>query len=238
MFKKISLGLISIVLLAGLAMGCKRSVVSVTPAGYFKTPFQEESQFIVEAIVSDLAEQMFYAKFQRLPDQKYFLVTATEKPGSPHDTPVYELRIRLDAKQPELKSEVDVNGPIWSPEVYQGVAKDLAGAVGLSAGTPANTEDSMLLTKLTDGTAETIEKENEKLSSALENDFTNPALHEQAAVLLGAFTLREHSGHFFEIRSPLSHHRASGHGALFGRRPCLWNQRTNGGSDAVDIGWQ
>jgi hypothetical protein len=204
MFKKLNLALLSILLLAGLASGCKRSAEPAISAGYFNTSFQEESQFIVEAIVSDLAEQIYYAKFQRLPDQKYFQVIAIEKPGSPRDTPVYELQIYLDAKQPALKSEVDVKDPIWSPEVYQGVAKDLASTVGLAAGTPDNTENTTLLSKLTDGTAETIEKENERLSSALEDDFTNPALHEQAAVLLGAFTLREHSGHFFEIRSPLS----------------------------------
>ena len=135
--------------------------------------------------MSDLAEQMFYAKFQRLPDPKYFLVTATVKPGSPQDAPVYELQICLDAKQPALKSEVNINGPIWSPEVYQGVVQDLAGAVGLSANAPAAAEDAKLLAKLTDGMAETIETEDENLSGALENNFTDPALHEQAAVLLG-----------------------------------------------------
>ncbi|MGA2029954.1 MAG: hypothetical protein ABSG87_07760, partial [Verrucomicrobiota bacterium] len=192
---------ISILLLTGLATGCKRSA---GPSGYFKTPFQDESQFIVEAIVSDLAEQIYYAKFQRLPDQDYFQVTATEEPGSPQDTPVYDLQIGLDTKLRKLKSKVDVSGPIWSPEVYEDVAQNLADAVGLSAGTPDSMEDTTLLSKLTDGSAETVEKENENLSGALENNFTDPALHEQAAVLLGVFTLREHSGHFFEIRSPLS----------------------------------
>lgn len=204
MFRKLKLGQLFIVLLAGLAAGCKHSTGPASSSGYFKTSFQDESQFIVEAIVSDLAEQMFYSKYQRLPDQKYFLVIATEKPGSPPDAPVYELQICLDAKHPALKSEVAINGSIWSPEVYQDVAQALAGAVGLTVGISDPTEDTKLLSKLTDGTAETIEKEDEKLSGALENDFTDPVLHEQAAVLLGAFTLREHSGHFFEIRSPLS----------------------------------
>src|SRR5258707_15317749 len=79
----------------------------------------------------------------------------------------------------------------------------LANAVGLSAGSFGGYDNISLLAKLTDGTARTIEKENLSLSYDLENDFSNPALHEQAAVLLGAFTLREHSGDFYEIRSPL-----------------------------------
>jgi hypothetical protein len=41
------------------------------------------------------------------------------------------------------------------------------------------------------------------VSQQLENNFTNAALHEQAAVLLGAFAMREHSGDFYDIRSPL-----------------------------------
>ena len=195
-------GLICLLLVVGLAGGCKPKP-SASSTAYFQTPFQNESEFIVETIVSDLAEQMFYAKFHRLPDQKYFSVTATEKPGSPSDTPVYELQVRLDPKQSDVKSEVTIKGPIWSPEVYQTTAGELARTIGLRAGSPAGSGDTLLLSKLTDGTAETIEGENEKISRVLEEDFTNPTLHEQAAALLGAFLLRDHSGLFFEIRSPL-----------------------------------
>jgi tetratricopeptide (TPR) repeat protein len=42
------------------------------------------------------------------------------------------------------------------------------------------------------------------VSESLQNDFANPELHEKAALLMGAFVIREHSGYFFEIRSPLS----------------------------------
>jgi len=192
-----------LLLVLGLAGGCKPKPSAASTA-YFQTPFQNESEFIVGAIASDLAEQMFYAKFHRLPAKKYFSVTATEKPGSPSDTPVYEVHIRLDPKQSDVKSEVAINGPIWSPAVYQAVAGEVARAIGLQAGSPAGTEDTSLLAKLADGTAETIEQENQTLSAALEADFVNPALHEEAAALLGAFLLRDHSGLFFEIRSPLS----------------------------------
>jgi len=204
MFKNV--GVMCLLFVVGLSGGCKpKSPAPPTnPAAYFQTPFQTESQFIVETIVSDLAEQMFYAAFHRLPDQKHFLVTAAEKPGSPTDTPTYELLIRLDPKQSDLNLEVNVNGPIWSPVIYQNVAGELARTMSLSAGSPPGPEDSALLSKLTDGTAETIEQENQRLSAALEADFVNPALHEEAAALLGTFLLRDHSGLFFEIRAPLS----------------------------------
>ena len=84
------------------------------------------------------------------------------------------------------------------------MAVALARSVGLSAGAAKKTDDTALLSNLLDGIPETIEQENQTLSAALEKEFANPALHEQAALLLGAFLLREHSGNFFEIRSPLS----------------------------------
>ena len=74
-----------------------------------------------------------------------------------------------------------------TPTVYQAVALQLARAVGLSVSNSSPTEDTKLLEKLTNGMPETIERENQRLSADLENDFCNPNLHEQAALLLGAF---------------------------------------------------
>jgi hypothetical protein len=88
--------------------------------------------------------------------------------------------------------------------VYGDVAAALARAVGLKPPAAHEAGNTALLSKLLDGTPETIERENQALSGALEEEFNNPVLHEQAALLLGAFQLREHSGKFFEIRSPLS----------------------------------
>ena len=189
-----------------LSFGCKPKspAAPAAAAGYFQTQFQSESQFIVEVIVSDLAEQMYFAALHRLPDPQQFSVIAAATPGSSLDAPIYELVIRVDSKQPELKCEVPINGPIWSPTVYQAVALQLARAVGLSVSNSSPTEDTKLLAKLTDGMPETIERENQRLSADLENDFCNPNLHEQAALLLGAFLLRDHSGKFYEIRAPLS----------------------------------
>ena len=193
----------------GFIGGCKQksssSAANAPPPGaYFRTPFQNESQFIVEAIVSDLAEQMFFAAHHRLPDKDSFSVIATEKSGSSIDAPMYDLQIRLEPKKSDIKMDLKIDGPIWSPDVYGLVAEALARSVGLSASSGIKGQDTSLLSKLIDSKAETIEQQNEELSAALEDDFANSELHEKAALLLGAFVLREHSGHFFEIRSPLS----------------------------------
>jgi tetratricopeptide (TPR) repeat protein len=199
MFRKFNFLLMCIVLTTALAGGCKPK----QPAMYFKTPFQNESEFIVQTIVSDLAEQMFYAKFHKLPAQRRFLVTVTERPGSSRNTPVYDVQIRLTWRL-KLKTEVDVHGPIWSPEVYQDVAEQLANTIGLSAGNVEGQEDTTLLSNLADDTPEAILDQNSTLSLALQDDFTDPVLHEKAAALLGVFTMREHSGYFYDTRFPLS----------------------------------
>lgn len=194
--------ILCVLLALGFVTGCNHSTQSSRFSGYFQTHWQDESQFIVEDTVSDIAEQIYYAKFHRLPAAKWFSVAAMETANSPFGQPSYALQIDLDKGHRGFKATLNVNGPIWSPEIYESLTKQLAQFAGLNAS--GNVEsDTALLAELTDGTAETIEGENQKLSQALQNDFTNPTLHEQAAVLLGAFTLREHSGDFFEIRSPL-----------------------------------
>lgn len=65
---------------------------------------------------------------------------------------MYELQIRLDPKQDELKCEVAINDPIWSRAVYQGLATQIAQAVGLNASNLDESEDTTLLAMLTDGT--------------------------------------------------------------------------------------
>jgi hypothetical protein len=194
--------LAGLVLVLSLAGGCKPAGPKPT-ANYFKTDFQDESQFIVENIVTDLAEQIYHAKFHRLPAARQFRVAVAEPADSPLATPTYDVQVDLDKQVHGLKTKLAVTGPIWSPEVYEGVVQMLAQTVGLEAGAEAAADNPALLAKLTDGTGTTLEMENQRLSAALEEDFINPALHEQAALLLGAFALREHSGDFYEIRSPL-----------------------------------
>ncbi len=204
MIKNTWLGIFLAALTLSLA-GCKQSHTTTrTPvSNYFQTDFQDESQFIVENIISDVAEQIYYAKFQRLPDKNSFSVSANETANSSFSTPTYDVLVNLDSQHHDFKTTLNVNGPIWSPEVYDNLTMQLAQLVGLTTGNSDDSTGTTLLSKLTDGTAETIERENQGLSKALTDDFSDGSLHEQAALLLGAFTLREHSGDFYEIRSPL-----------------------------------
>jgi tetratricopeptide (TPR) repeat protein len=221
-----------VLLLLAVGVGCKRSrpASAHRSSDYFQTDFQDESQFIVETIASDLAEQVYFAKFHRLPEDGKFFISVTETPDSPLATPVYDLRIDLDARHVGLTNRLNIEGPIWSPEVYGNLTASLARTVGLDPGANEGSKDTALLARLTGGLAQTIEEENQTLSRGLEADFANPSLHEAAAVLLGAFALREHSGDFYEIRSPLC--RMTSHLAiaryLSGSRPLGVNGRVAG----------
>ena len=214
MLKKIIPSGVCLLLLLALVASCKRSNPSTrhNPGDYFQTHFQDESQFIVETIAADVAEQIYFAKFHKLPEASVFSATASETAESQFGAPTYDLLVDLDAKHKGLKIKLNINGPIWSPEVYDALTALLAKAVGLTTGESDVSNDTKLLAKLTDGEATTIEQENQNVSAALESDFTNPKLHEQAVLLLGAFMLREHSGYFSEIRSPLC--RMTSHLAL------------------------
>jgi tetratricopeptide (TPR) repeat protein len=192
--------------IAGAFCGCKQPSIrsdASTFAASYQPQFQNESQFVVRAIVSDIAEEIYFAKHRRLPDPKHFATEVTETGGSAN-APVYHIRIRFDSKVVEQDLELRGDCPIWSPALYESVARRLGEAVKLRSGGMIKIDDTDLISKCLDSTPETIEQENQKLSSALESHFTDPRLHEKAALLLGAFALREHSGAFFEIRSPLS----------------------------------
>jgi hypothetical protein len=205
-------GLLCILAVLIMAGSCDRNGSSPGANGYFQTQFQTECQFIVEAVVSDLAEQIYFAAKHRLPEKKYFSVLAVEQAGSPVDAPKYDLSISLDKAHRGLKLPLNVDGPIWSPAVYAEVASSIAQAAGLSASGAGDEAGPELLTDLMDGTAESIERNNESLSGELERRFSDAQVHEQAALLLGMFILRDHSGYFTDLRPPLS--RITAHLAL------------------------
>lgn len=183
----------------------------IKPAPYFATHFQDEAQFVVETIVTDIAEMLYYARYHNLPEENAIVVDARENGGLPN-APSYEVTITL-GNLPAVKTRLDVSGPIWSESVYADLTKQVASALKLSSPAAAPVEDLKLLDRLSDDfLAETMAEEDMNISTSLEKDFTNPSLHEQAAALLGAFALREVSGFFYDVRLPLS--RTTAHLAL------------------------
>jgi hypothetical protein len=179
------------------------------PSAYFKTQFQDESQFITETILSDIVEMAFYAKNKALPDSKQYSVEAVERHGSRIGAPVYDVQIKLPQQRTPLKFELSVNA-IWSPAAYAPATDSIFKALELNqSGKGESKDDHALLADLMDAKAVTLEKHNIALSRELERDFANAALHEKAALLSGVFAYRENSGQFYDTRLPMC--RATAH---------------------------
>lgn len=182
--------------------------------GYFKTHFQDESQFIVETVIADLAEMVFFAKHAKLPDAKAFSVEAVETSGTAFRSPVYAISISLQPNSPAIKLTLKIDAPIWSPETYASVVDALFKQVDLdkTSSVSKGGEDWTLINALTDATSISIEKANIEVSTRLQNDFRNAQLHGRAAMVLAAFALRECSGSFYDVRSQMC--RITAHLAL------------------------
>src|SRR5581483_1342016 len=85
MTRQLSIFLVSFSAAVALFTGCKKAEIrSDAPvSGVPHEPqFQNESQFVVHAIVSDIAEEMYFAKFHRLPAGQNFSTVVTESGGS------------------------------------------------------------------------------------------------------------------------------------------------------------
>lgn len=205
-----AVGVCAVLMIAALS-GCKKAASDNVHLqaggefGYFQTHFQDESQFIVETIVADIAEMAFYAKHAALPDSEEFLVEAIETEESQFRAPVYDLKILLSPDEPPVELKLSVSESIWAPAVYAQVAEVLWRRLGLEDGEQLATvtTDWSTIEALTDATAETIEEENDVLSAQLQKDFQSARLHERAALLLAAFAFQEVSDDFYDVRSAL-----------------------------------
>ena len=172
--------------------------------GYFKTHFQTESQFIIESILTDIAEMCWFAKTHTPPEPGKISAAAVETPDSQFDAPKYQ--ITISSPNGQISTALEVHGPIWSPEVYTNAAQLIFKEFGVKSPqyTRSGGNDTAMLKELLELTAINIETQNKNLSDALGQDFMNPALHEKAAALMAIFALRDSSGDFFDIRPPLN----------------------------------
>ena len=138
--------------LFGLLTGCNRqpeeskgSSQARPSANYFRTHFQDESQFIVETVLTDLAEMAGYVQTGQRPAE--ISVIATERSGSQFRLPTYDVKI-VSGKQ-VVQKPLEVNGPIWSPELYEDFARTLLASVS-AASKRWDRNDLSVLVALTD----------------------------------------------------------------------------------------
>lgn len=170
---------------------------------FFRTPWQDETEYAVWAITDELARMCFYAGRNSLPANLKVEVT-TKNPDPDH--PVYLAKVDFGDGRPPVVREIDVSNALWSGENYGPLAKALLTASGFKNRNPVQEDENLLLaTDLQNNfTAVEIQKQNELLSKALTRDFCNPRLHDEAAVLAGTFPFREFCNYFADVRPALN----------------------------------
>ncbi len=178
------------------------TAVPVHYTSNFGTHWQDESQYIVEDVSADLTEMFIYARTGRVPAVGELSVAAVED-----GTDGYIVNFQ-DAGDAPLQARIVIHPTIFSADTFQPLLAALATRYGALEPTDG-IEVAGLLDSLTDLRAEVIESANQGVSAELERSFSSPKAHEQAALVLGAFALREHSGKFFQILAGLC--RASAH---------------------------
>ncbi len=159
--------------------------------------YGNEGQWLVATTATDIARLVRYARTSKLPE----LTLAVDSLPPAGKLPAYRLRFAGDASWKAPAVDLQVQEHVWAPATYQPLAAKLLAQEGLK-GKPSAGSDR-LLEALTDLRADVLLAENRRLSEELAAHPLDPRLHEQAALLLGAFGLREGEGTFADLRPTL-----------------------------------
>jgi hypothetical protein len=172
---------------------------AVEPAsGDFSTSWQDETQYIVESVLLNLAGMSNFAKSGKLTKESSISVRTKLLEGGKNLEYAVEMGLPGGTL---IKGEVSLGESVWSPETYSSIASELWG----TGAPPSPSAESLSISKnLWSPTPESLIKVDEKLSLLLEQNPASPEIHINAAILIGAFALREASGKFFTIREELN----------------------------------
>ena len=156
--------------------------------------FPAEECWLVDETARDIAELLAFA---RNPAGK---LEFTAEPIGYHPRN-YQLSATLDGT--EVKQPFAVKESIWSPEDYSAWAQQLLTEWKLQPAAKPGPTAADFLASLTDAAPQTLIKESKRVSEALNQNPLDASLHEQAALLIAAFALREAAGEFNDTRREL-----------------------------------
>jgi tetratricopeptide (TPR) repeat protein len=159
-------------------------------------PRPTETAWIAASIVTDVAEMAAVAGKRPLPSPESIRVTAAD--GE---------RVTLIADGADTIT-VDPAVSVWSTSPYLAAARRLLTRAGVRPGRRSQAA-SPLAETLLEPTPAVLMREDRRLSAALTADAASASNHEQAALLLAAFALRERAGWLSDVRPTLS--RATAH---------------------------
>ncbi len=165
------------------------------------SPWQDEAHWLVETMVSDLAELAAFAAEGA--DLKEGRVQVTVLPlDARSGAPAWH--VNVTGPGGEVGHRVELSGHLWAVESYAELARSLLDGWAKKqprSNAPAPVD---LATALTTPDSETLTREITRVSGALQNAPLAKSAHEEAALLLGTLAWRESAGAFTDIRLLLS----------------------------------
>lgn len=159
--------------------------------------YPTEEAWIVGETSRDVAEMLLYAKSPTPPDPKGLAFVLDAPTSGPGGASVYQ--VDLSAGKGPFSFGIRMGEHAWSPKAYADFAAAFAAHLGLKLGSTAG-RSGEALQALTDPRSEVLERESQRVSRKLEAAMLDPVAHDQAALILGTFALRESLGVFHDRR--------------------------------------
>jgi tetratricopeptide (TPR) repeat protein len=148
-----------------------------SPPPAFQSKWTTEQDWIIDTITRDLGAMAAFAAGLPLPDEDTPAVQAKDLTLEPH---------------------------IFAPAVYAPLATEMLAASSSQLRCPSSgAEDGRLLNALLDLRADVLVAESARVSRRLEAAACDPDAHERAALVLGAFALRDAAGYYADTRPAL-----------------------------------
>jgi hypothetical protein len=171
----------------GLQLGSAPSTIS--------GPHQTEAQWAAASVVTDIAEMLRHAGGHK-PDPAGVAVELTGAGAG------FTARVTVDGRAGPVA--IDGRHGVWDVATYRPVAAQLVRELGLSAALPRDAAaDPRFAARLLDADAAALARESERLGGLLGAGMLDATLHEDAALLLVAFSLREAADRMSDDRPQL-----------------------------------
>jgi tetratricopeptide (TPR) repeat protein len=161
------------------------------------SPWKTENEWLAGEILRDTAEMAAAAADRRAFGAHPPVVTIDVRPGAE-----FGLRARFRFGDARVEQDVPIRRCIWCPDDYAPWVSAVLAQLHLSAGRPS--ADPRLMADLLDLHPARIEEVNQRVSTRLERSLLDSAAHEDAALVLARFALREAAGVFSDQRPTLN----------------------------------
>jgi hypothetical protein len=184
-----------------------KAAIRPVATGRARWPRAGEEEWAIAEILLDIAEMLRFGRDGSIPDPGQVLTAIAQDPGAA----VLAYKATIDAgRSVALTDTIAIGRHLWAPEAYEGIARSLLQRTSVRRTRRRARTD--VLEALLEPTGAILRREARRVSERLRTSMTDGEAHLDAALVLGAFALREPDGEFADCRSTLC--RMTAHLAL------------------------